>query len=386
MAIEYQTPDFLQGGSADEIHQRMIAALPRDFDVSEGSHEWNMTRPTALVVAMLYEFVLPEVVKLIFPSWSYGDYLELHAAQRGMIRRAATAATGTITISGEVGAIIPKDSSFSTASVNNAPSVEYLTTIDATIPASGSVDVGVICNRTGPSGNTPAATVIFPAGNVGGISAVTNREAITGGTLAESDEALILRIEEYDATQDQSFVGNVSDYKRWAMSVSGVGEAVVIPAQDDSGLVTIVLTDANGDPANETLRNAVYDYIMRPDDPYTRLAPVGARLTVAAPATLAIGIQAVIELAEGHALETVKQEVLKNLAQYLQTAMDEQEVKFSRVGRVLSETEGVNDYSDLQIGVRTAGGTDYGVVNLPIGITELPTIAADDLVLTSGTV
>lgn len=384
--MEYETPYFLKNKSVDEIHAQMKAILPADIDVSEGSHEWNMTRPTALIVAMVCQFILPEVVKLTFPSWSYGDYLDMHAIQRGLERREATAATGTITITGDANSVIPRGSMFSTASINDEPSVDYITLEQAVIPMEGSVDVEVECTKKGIIGNTIENTVIFVSSKLTGIKAVTNAEEITGGTEAESDEDLIVRIEEYDATQGQSFVGNPNDYKRWATSVDGVGEAIVISAQDDSGLVTIILTDSNGAPANETLRDAVYNYIMRPDAPGERLAPVNAKLSVLAPDTLAIGIKATIELVDGYNLEAVKTTIMENLQQYLPIAMDEKEIKYTRIARVLSETVGVNDYSSLQIGVKTDGTVSYGTANIPIEITELPTIDEEDLILTSGTV
>lgn len=73
------------------------------------------------------EFVLPEVIKLIFPEWSYGTFLDEHAKGRGITRRAATAAIGKITITGTAGAVIPAGSLFSTASVNGEPSVDFKT-------------------------------------------------------------------------------------------------------------------------------------------------------------------------------------------------------------------------------------------------------------------
>lgn len=384
--MEYETPYFLKNKSVDEIHAQMKAILPADIDVSEGSHEWNMTRPTALIVAMVCQFILPEVVKLTFPSWSYGDYLDMHAIQRGLERREATAATGMITITGEVNSVIPKGSMFSTASINNIPSVDYVTLESTVIPIGGTVNVQVECTKKGVVGNTPENTVIFSAGKLSGVKSVTNNYEITGGTEAEDDASLIARIEDYDATQGQSFVGNPNDYKRWATSVDGVGEAIIISAQDDSGLVTIILTDSNGAPANATLRTAVYNYIMRPDAPSERLAPVNAKLSVLAPTALAIGIKATIELVDGYNLEAVTTTLLENLKQYLPTAMDEQEIKYTRIARVFSETVGVNDYTDLQIGVKTAGSVTYGTTNIPIEITELPTIDEEDLLVTSGTV
>lgn len=381
--MEFTTPSFLQNTSVDDFFRDMKSILPADIDVSEGSHEWNMLRPTALITAKMCQFILPEVIKIFFPSWSYGDYLDQLATTRGMTRRAATASTGTITITGAANTVIPINSMFSTASINSDPSVDYVTLAEATIPPEGTVEVDVECTKKGVVGNTPANTIIFVASKITGIKSVINTDEITGGTEVESDASLIERIEEYDATQGQSFVGNPDDYKRWAKSVDGVGEAVIISAQDDSGMVTIILTDANGAPANQPLREAVYNYIMRPDSPGERLAPIGAFLTVSAPTELAISIKATIELKDGYNLEAVKSAFLQNLIAYLATAMEEKEIKYTRISSILSQTDGVNDHVDLQIGEKNGA---YGKTNIPIEITELPMIAEEDLVLTSGTV
>lgn len=384
---DFTIPDFLQNMTAAEIIDGMIASLPDDIDASEGSHTWNFLMPTALVAAYLGEYVLPQVVQLIFPEWSYGEYLDAHAQARGLTRKAATAATGEITITGAVGTVIPQGSVFSTASANNDdPSIDYETQTQVTIPAEGTVTVAVQCTQTGTIGNTGIGTVILLSSRITGVTSVTNESAITGGTDEEDDASLIERIEEYDTTQGESFTGNIADYKRWAMSVDGVGDATVVPANDDTGLVTIVLTDANGDPATEELCTAVYNYIMSPDDPGSRLAPINAYLQVEAPDTTAIGVKATVELTDGATIESVQAAFLAQLTQYLPTALDDEEIKITRVAALLSATEGVNDFADLQIGTKSGGIITYGTTNIALTADVLPTIALADIVLTSGTV
>lgn len=380
-------PEFLQNSSVDEIYETMRGIIPTDIDTSQGSHTWNFLRPTALVVSEVCEDILPRVVMLIFPSTAYGEYLDAHATTRGLSRKAATAATGEITITGAVGTVIPLGSVFSTASANDDdPSIDYATLTAATIPSTGSVTVNVQCTQTGSTGNTSEGTVILVASRITGITAVTNEEAITGGTDTETDDSLRQRIEEYDQAQGESYTGNVADYRRWAMSVDGVGSATVIPANDDTGLVTIVLTDSNGDPATETLCETVYNYIMSPDDPYSRLAPVNAYLQVEPPTTVEIGVKATIELEDDATLESVNAAFLTALNAYFSEAEADGEIKYTRVAAVLSATTGVNDFTDLQIGEYSSGSITYGTSNITIETTELPTISAEDIILTSGTV
>ena len=384
---EFETPAFLQNKSTDEIHKTMLDALPADLDVSEGGHTWNLTRPTALVLAEMCEFVLPEVIKLIFPEWSYGDFLGQHAKTRGITRRAATAAIGQITITGTAGAVIPAGSLFSTASVNGEPSVDYKTTAAATIPSGGSITVDIQCTQSGIVGNTAANTIVLVGSRINGVSAVTNANATSGGTEEESDESLSERIVEFDKSQGESFIGCVADYKRWATSVSGVGDAVIITPTDDSGLIKIILTDANGAAATTALCTKVYNYIMSPDNPAARLAPVNANLSVVPPDSIAIAIKATVELTAGYTLTGVKAAYMAQIASYLPQAMDEGEIKYTRLAAILAAVEGVNDYSNLQIGVKSSDGSvTYGTSNISITNSQLPSVSESDLTLTSGTV
>lgn len=383
---DFETPVFLQNHSPEEVHARMQQVLPPDIDMSQGGHAYNLTIATALIAAELCEFVLPEVIKLIFPETSYGSFVDGHAKGKGMTRRPATAASGEITITGNPNTVIPAGSMFSTAAVNDTPSVDYRTLSDTTIPETGIVTVDVECTQTGIIGNTMENTIVLVSSRLMGITAVTNEEPVTGGTEEENDASLIARIVEYNKSQGESYVGSVSDYKRWAMSVPGVGRATVISANDTSGMVTIIITDSNGDPATEQLCTAVYNYIMKPDAPGERLAPTNAVLKVEPPATMQISIKATVELAEETSLETVKKAYVAQLALYLPAAMEEGEIKYSRIWGALSATEGVSDHSGLQIGLKVGDTVNYGTSNISITSNQLPTIDADDLILTAGTV
>lgn len=383
---EFTTPVFLQNHSPEEVHALMKRVLPDDLDMSPGGHAYNLTIATALAIAEVCEFVLPEVIKLIFPEYSYGEFVDAHARVNGMSRRPAHAASGKLTITGTPNAVIPAGTLFSTAAVNDEPSVDYKNLKAATIPVAGSVTVDVECTQAGTIGNTIENTIVFVSSRITGITAVTNEEPMTGGTEEEDDESLIGRIVEFNKIQSESYVGNASDYARWAMSVPGVGSATVIPAQDNSGLVTITITDANGDPATEQLCTSVYNYIMRPDSPNERLAPVNALLKVIPPATMQISIKATVELSEGATLEAVKAAYMAQLVLYLPVAMDDGEIKYSRVAAALTAVEGANDYTDLQIGLKVDNAVSYGTSNIPVTSNQLPIINAEDLILSAGTV
>ena len=383
---EFVTPEFLQNCSEDEIFEKIKQILPSDIDLSEGGHGWNLTRPIALVAAEMCEFILPEVVKLILPETSYGGFLNGHAKGRGITRKEAVAASGEITITGDANSTIPAGSLFSIPSVNNEPSVDYKTLTDATIPENGTVVVDVECTQTGIVGNAAPNTIILVSSKLTGITAVINEKEITGGAEEESDESLIERINEYDKTQGYSFVGNNADYKRWAKE-AGAGDATVINPDDDSGVVTLVVTDENGAPANDDLIAAVYNHIMRPDDRDARLAPTGAILSVVAPGRCYIGISATVELEEGATIESVKADFASKLALYFAEALEEGEIKYSQIWAVLASVNGVNDFTNLMIGAKTESGIQYGTANIPVSNSQLPGLeSVTDLLLSAGTV
>lgn len=345
---ELEMPEFLSVNDEDDIHDEMLAIIPDEYDKSEGGHLWNFTRPTALIVSQLRGFDLPNALNLIWPCFSNGIYLDLHAEVRGMTRKEAQYATGSITFTGEPDTVIPAGYMCSTESKNDISSRDYVTLEECTIGEDGTVTVNAQAALAGSDGNTAANTIVINSSAFDDVTGVTNDVPFTGGIDEETDDSLIERISDYDKTQGESNVGNPSDYKRWAESVPGTGTASIIRSTDTSGLVTIVLTDGNGDPASSTLCTAVYNYIMSPDDDMARLAPCGATLSVVPPQTLALTVSATITLKAG-TVETVAAAMVKGMKEYFSEFVTDGEVLYQRVGNILGDIEGVYDYSLLYL-------------------------------------
>lgn len=381
---EFTPPSFLSGHSVDEVYAAMRAILPSDIDSSEGSHMYNFLRPTALITAELCEFILPQIVRTIFPEWSAAEYLDAHASSRGLHRKAAVAAHGNLSVTaGSTAITIPIGAKFSTAGTQGVAATEYQATAVVAISASGTATVPVECTMTGTAGNTPAGTVILVSDGRRGITAVTNSAPITGGLNTESDAELIVRILEYDRSRGTSFVGNVADYKRWAQEASDdVGTVSIL---DDTispaGTVTMYIMDRAGNPATQELRNTVYNYIMCPTDAVARLAPVNATLVVGTPTTVPIYISATVELSGAATIATVSAELLTSVSAYLTEAMEDLEVRISRIGAILSGISGVEDYEDLKIGTSAATLSDQ---NITLTATQFPQTDAQKITLTEG--
>ena len=78
-------------------------------------------------------------------------------------------------------------------------------------------------------------------------------------------------------------------------------------------------------------------------------------------------------------MDDIKEELRLRLEQYYHTdAIDQKEVRYTRIGSITLECAGIADYKSLTIN----GGTS----NIPITIGQIPVSASEDISLTEGTV
>lgn len=404
-AYPYEAPEFLRGQSAEEIHRRMLDSLPQGIDKSEGNIPWDFTRPPALEKAEMVEFTLNETVKLMFPQWSYGKWLDLHGEKVNCIRRAANRASGALSVTGTKGTVIPAGYQFATpAELTSSVLFEAIESVslDGEPDSKGQVtrQVPIRALDGGLTGNVAEDAVKLMVKPMSGIAYVTNPEAITGGAEAESDADYLIRI--LDAMRNgSSMTGCVADYIRWGKEVPAVGQVIVDPEWPDPGLpeqfhyldrlgrercagaVRLIIVDSSGLPANKQILDAVYIHIAGdgPED-IKRLMPIGAHLTVIAPEGLTVNIAAEVQLEEGADVEAVKERFRKNLAGYWlivgQEAVDDEighlgYIRWVQVGAVLAKTLGVIDYTGLTVNGST--------VNIPVEHVQYPVTGEVELIV-----
>lgn len=360
-------PPFVTDESVEAIHQRMMKNLPPDIDKTEGGFPWDFTRPTALEKSEMIQFHLVEAIKLMHYMFAQGIYLDYHAESVGLTRKSPTAASGTLHLTGSPGVEIPAGFQFAVPANGEAAAIIFETAEQCAIDDSGEVDVIVIAQETGLIGNVSANTItIMASPTISGIQSITNEEPITGGSVTEDDDSLRDRIREVYENTNASFCGCDADYRRWALEVDGIGQVTVVPEWNGPGTVKLILIDANGAPANETLINSVYNSIVSPDDRYQRKAPIGATVTVTSPSTLSISISAAVKVAAGTDLESIKETISASVVKYLSEAHTEGIIKMSRIGATIIGTQGVLDYSSLTV--------NNGTSNITIQQDEYPVL------------
>lgn len=341
---DFIKPDFLEDCSVDEIHARMMNNLPADIDSTPGGFAYDFTRPTAVEKSEMLDFYMVRVLMAMFPQYAWEEMLDLHGQQVNLKRHQATAATGTLKITGEPGTEIEAGTIFSTPSTTSADSIEFETDEDCTIGLDGTVTVPVTASEEGSDGNVGANTVTLADDPMNEITAVTNESAMTGGTDEESDDDFYDRIAAEYANSN-TFLGNDNDYVRWAKE-AGAGGCVVDPAWNGPGTVRLVLVDTNGQPASAALCTAVYNYIVSPNDRTQRLLPTAcAQLTCTAATTRAITFECTGLVFENTTdIDQIKAAFTTAVREVFEKAKEDELLRYNDVRPLISAINGVTDF------------------------------------------
>lgn len=350
---DFQVPEFLRE-TEDDIHRRMISQAPPDIDVTEGSIFWNATRPTAVEKAEMIQMKLIETVKLAFPQWSYGIFLELLGEAKGLKKHEPTKAVGEgFVFTGLPGTPVPKGSIVATVSDGTAPSVEFETLADVVVGEDGRAVVDIRALEPGIIGNVPRNAIQVLMKPIDGITSITNPNETTGGAEEEDEEAFRVRVVE--AFENVPLSGARSDYIRWAKEIDGVGQAFVIPEWKgpETGTVKVLILDSNFQPANHTLIDAVQLHIAPDGRLGGGLAPIGAEVTVAAPRLRAINISFSGTLKPGYSRDEAVQLLGEAFAAYflslaaaafLNNDLPQIKISFAQIGGLITRVPAIDDY------------------------------------------
>lgn len=356
--VEFQAPSWMKNVTARSIEENMMKNLPLDIDKTEGGFAWDLTMPTALEKAEMIQFYLYNTFRQMFPMWADGEWLDAHAHDAGLTRREANKAYGHVTVTGEAGTTIPAGFVFAVPATDSTEAINFETLAEATIPDTGSIDIAIQATEAGASSNVANDTITIMQSPMVGITNITNANAITGGTDAESDDDLRERIDEILAGKGDSYTGNNADYVRWAKEVSGVGYAHTIPGYNGPNSVKLVIVDANGVPANEQILKNVFKHIWGSDSlddrkSLDRLAPVGVMdFVVVAPTAVTINYKFKVKLSSGATVDEIKSRFKTALAKYYESVAQGNDivspVRYNKTYSTLADdVDGVADFENF---------------------------------------
>lgn len=346
---EFRNPVFVEDNTAEEIHSRMMANLPADIDDMPGGFPYDFTMPAALEKAEFINFHLVRAIMIGFPQYAWDDWLDLHGQQVHLLRHEEQRATGYVTVGGKTGTLIPAGTIFCVPSVDNAPAIEYSTDEDGIIGDEEKILLAVTAVVSGIGSNVPPNSITIMKSPNKNVMSVNNENQVTGGTERESNDNFYDRIAaEY--ANSMTYLGNDSDYVRWAKE-AGAGDCIVISAADGPGTVKLVLVDENGQPAGDTLLNAVYRHIVSPDDRSQRLLPTAcAKLScVAATMTMISYTCTGLVYDDTTSIKQIVEDFREAVKAVYDQAKNEGVLRYNDIRPLLSTIPGVEDFDTFLI-------------------------------------
>lgn len=286
------------------------------------------------------------IARQIQPDTADPEFLEMHAALRGLTLKAATFAGGTILFSGEPGAeALPG----LTAKIDGTE-ILTVTTSGGTLDAEGSLLVACRASASGACPDFEAAPALLqsPPSGVDAVCEVT----LTGGTDASTHAELLDELLFY--MRNPPGGGNKYDYERWAMEVPGVTGAWCYPARRGLGTVDIVIVSAGGLPSPEVL--AAAQAHIDNERPVTC-----ADAQVFAPVPLYVDVTAALRLSAGYSLPGIQSQAEAILSPYFAGIKPGGEVIHLRIESLLLSIPGV---VDVEI-TAPAGNLQAGALEWP---------------------
>lgn len=186
------------------------------------------------------------ITKQIFPDSADSDMLALHARVRGLSKKSATPASGTVQLNGVPGS--PANAGLLVLLIGG---LQYQTTAAATIGADGTATVPAVAVMAGSAGNVASGAALTVSSPPSDFTSVATIVSMVGGTDDETDDGLLARL--LDVIRNPPAGGNKYDFRRWAMNVPGVSAAYVYPLRRGLGTVDIAITASGGLPSDDTI-------------------------------------------------------------------------------------------------------------------------------------
>ncbi|MBE6824874.1 MAG: baseplate J/gp47 family protein [Ruminococcaceae bacterium] len=322
----------------EEILKRMVSKYEELSQNSISEESDIMLRLKVLSAEVYNNLVAQEFLKRqMFATTATGEFLDKHALERGLERKPAVKATGTVTFWADQALIndiwIPQGVVVST----NGPDVKKFVTTEVALLNKNEVSVMVPVEACegGEDYNVLASTVTVLVTPPVGITSVTNKKAFTGGLNAESDEELRERV--LYSYRDISNGTNEVYYRRLAQSVSGVYSASVASLQRGNGTIDVYIS-GKGAKAGSTVVSAVQKLIDE-----NREINVDVKVSEAIISNVSYTLE--IEVEDGYSFSAVLAKVKQKLSEYVMSLGIAKPILLSHLGDVVYHTQGVKNYN-----------------------------------------
>lgn len=324
-----------------EITAELLSNVPDTYQKNAGYFIWDIMRAISASFITLWQKLQYLCGFFDITKLDYDDLVKFVYQRKGIVAKTETYASGEIKITNGSGTITIGDK-FETVSglVFEATETKAVNT-DDTFAAQ--------CTTAGAVGNVPVGAITVIPTTITGIVSVTNATAFSGGYEKETKEAIIERY--LSAIREPIASGNIYHYKKWALEVTGVGNADVKPLWNGDNTVKVIIVDSNNEPASASLISSVQTYI----DPLSAgtgegQAPIGAYCTVDNATGKTINVTADITLKSGAVEADVKEAVKNAIKAYIKsTVFVDSYVSYARIGACILGVDGIDDYENLLV-------------------------------------
>ena len=308
--------DFTQD-TYQNLRQEMLDRVPDTYDKRDTAPIPTAISPAAYALAGFY-LSLDQVQRAAFVQTAVGDGLDMLAVIGGLTRYPASAAVRL----GVFNASVPIGARFST--INGTNSINFAVTAAATVsePEEGFTYYQLTAETAGTIGNEYTGPIL-PITTIPGLTSAQITDILVPGDDTETDDAFRERL--IEALNNRPFGGNIADYRQNVLAIDGVGGVQVYPTWNGGGTVKLSVLGADFLPASPTLVENVQNAIDPPPNQGLGLglAPIGAKVTVAAPTELTVNVSATLMLAAGYAIGQVQEPVEQAIEAYLLSVRQE---------------------------------------------------------------
>lgn len=314
--------DFTQD-TYQNLRQEMLDRVPDTYDKRDTAPIPTAISPAAYALAGFY-LSLDQVQRSAFIQTAVGESLDLLAVIGGLTRYPASAAVRL----GIFNTAVPIGARFST--INGTNSINFAVTAAATVsePEEGFTYYQLTAETPGTIGNEYTGPIL-PITTIPGLTSAQITDILVPGDDTETDDAFRERL--IEALNNRPFGGNIADYRQNVLAIDGVGGVQVYPTWNGGGTVKLSVLGADFLPASPTLVENVQNAIDPPPNQGLGLglAPIGAKVTVAAPTELTVNVSATLMLAAGYAIGQVQEPVEQAIEAYLLSVRQEWDTNMS---------------------------------------------------------
>lgn len=299
-----------------------------------------------------------------FPQTAQGEQLDIHAVQRGLKRKQAVAAAGTLTFSRKTALWydlqIPTGTVCSTIGDNP---VRFITTQAAVLKTQQlSVTVPAQAQEGGRNGNAAVNTVTGMVTPPAGIETVANSVPFTGGADGETDDELRARLlQSYAAISNGT---NAQFYREYALKHEGIQSVTVKPRAEGSGTVALYLAAKSAAPGAAVISQIQTEL--------NRLREINVDIKVYPATIVELQILVYIKPENNCTIDAAKQAAIAAVQDYFSTLSVGEPVILARVGKAILNTGMVKNYlfDPTTIADTAVKDTELAVAN-PIWVEEL---------------